>query len=57
MKPQKPDTISREDRSLSHDDLEPAGFKRITRARPNKRPPGSEREREDTRRPKREGKW
>jgi hypothetical protein len=52
--------IEREDRLLAHlqeEDFEPAGFERITRTRPSRRPGGAERVRQETRRPKREGKW
>lgn len=42
---------------LIDDDLEPGGFQRITRTRPPKRPISSDRERGDTRRKPREGKW
>lgn len=59
MSTQKSNSV-REDRILTHlemEDLPPAGFDKITRARPNKRPIGVERKREETRRPKRDGKW
>ena len=42
---------------LQVDDYEPASFTRITRYRPSKRPQGEERERRDTRRQPREGKY
>jgi hypothetical protein len=42
---------------LQVDDYEPAGFTRITRARPSKRAQSAERERFDTRRQPREGKY
>jgi hypothetical protein len=42
---------------LQVDDYEPAGFSRIERQRPSKRPPGAERVREETRRRPRDGKW
>lgn len=51
--------IAREDKILAHLEHvpEPAGFERITRTRPPKRPINSDRPREETRRPRREGKW
>lgn len=48
------------DQALTHleqDDPDPAGFERITRTRPPRRPINSERVRQETRRPQREGKW
>lgn len=52
--------IESEDKILSnlvHDVDEPAGFERITRTRPPKRPIDANRVRQETRRPRREGKW
>ncbi len=60
MNKEEIDAMKREDRILSHlekDEPEPAGFARMTRTRPSRRPINVDRRREDTRRPKREGKW
>lgn len=45
------------DDTFSHLDDRRGGVERINRQRPNRRPPGSERKRVETRRPQREGKW